>query len=545
MKVFPLFLSASIVALSACKEKYSNVLVVTTPDYEKGVSFLERQNDSAYYYFNKVVTSSKDSLQIAMAYNNMAVIQNDEGDYYGAQEMALTSLAYLHEKRERDQYCLLANYNVLGNSTLNLKDYDAAIDYYDRASTLATNKAWKAIALNNKALAYQKRGQYNQAISIYDSILVSSKDSKMEYARVLTNLALTRWLQNPAYRAAPDLLTALQFRKQENDDWGLNSSYAHLADYYASSRSDSALQYAQSMYSIATRLQSPDDELEALQKLIILGSFKVAKQYFIRYQHLSDSLQTARSRSKNQFALIRFETEKSRAANLELQQENAEKKVELLWGRIILFSSILGFALVGGWLIVWTRNRIRTNKLATSQKVHDVVANGLYRLMTGVEHHEMIDRERLLDDLEVLYEQSRDISYDQVENENKDFHLIIAEMLTSFAATGRRVGFAGNSKNLWDRISGRIKKNLEPILQELMINMKKHSGAANVFVRFEQDGEQLIVRYADDGSGFEAGLRFGNGLTNTENRIKNMAGQITFNRNSPNGLKIEIRLPIS
>jgi tetratricopeptide (TPR) repeat protein len=549
LKFFPFFLWASIAALPACKEGHSDLRIVTTPDYNKGVSFLERRNDSAYYYFNKVVTTSKDSLQVAMAYNNMAVIQNDEGDYYGGQEMALTSLRYLRENRERDQHCLAADYNVLGNSSLNLKNYDAAIGYYDRAASLARNEGFRNIALNNKAVVYREEKQYGQAIVLYDSILSRSRRSKKEYARVLTNLAMVRWLKDTAYRAASSLLTALELRKAEKDDWGLNSSYAHLADYYAATRPDSALHYAREMYAVACRLGSPDDQLEALQKLIMLGPARDVRSYFTRYRQLSDSLETARSRAKNQFALIRFESEKNKADNFRLLQDNAEKRVEILWDRIILFGSILAFVLVVGWLIAWfrkrTRNRIRDHQLRTSQRVHDVVANGLYRIMSGVEHHATVDKDRLLDDLEVLYERSRDISYEQAGSGSGDFHLVIARLLTSFGGPGTKVGFAGNEATLWAGVSGAVTQELEPVLQELLINMKKHSGAGKVFFLFERDNGQLVVRYTDDGAGFPTGCRFGNGLTNTENRIKKLDGRLIFDSNNPKGLKIEIRLPIA
>jgi len=544
LKVFSFVLFASIATFCACKKEYAKAHLIMTPDYKKGVALLERRNDSAYYYFNRVATMSKDSLLVAMAYNNMAVIQNDEGDYYGAEDMALTSRRYLHEDRVRDQYTLVADYNVLGNSSLNLKNYDEAIDYYERAAALAKNETSKVIALNNKAVVYREKKQYGRAIALYESILAGSKGSKTEYARVVTNLAMVRWLQDTTYQAAPDFLMALALRKQQNDNWGLNSSYAHLADYYTSSRPDSALFYAHGMYAMASRLGSPDDELEALQKLIMLGPARDVKQYFALYRHLNDSVENARNTAKNEFALIRYEAEKNKADNLKLQQDNAEKRVEIIKQRIGLFVSIVGSVLIVGWLVARSRGRMRRHKFIMSKKVHDVVANGLYRIMTDVEHHGIGDQERLLDELEVLYEKSRDISYDQMRDESGDFHLVVTELLGSFGGTGTRVGSAGNDKNLWMTVPEKVKAELKPILQELMVNMKKHSGAANVAVKFERGDGFLIIHYTDDGKGFAPGQHFGNGLTNTGNRIKNRGGRIIFDNNSPNGLKIEIYLPI-
>ncbi|HWK02583.1 MAG TPA: tetratricopeptide repeat protein, partial [Puia sp.] len=217
MKLFRLCLSLCLLAIIACKQEHKAVPVTLSPDYEKGVSFLNSRHDSAYYYLNKAATESKDSLQIAQAYNVMAVIQAREGDYYGGQEDLLTSIKYLHAEREDDQYCLVADYNVLGSTSLNQKNYDAAIDYYDQALHLAKDERSKAVALNNKAVAFQKKGQYAQAAAIYESIMRQSKREKKEYARVLCNLATVRWLQDSNYRAAPDLLMALQIRKKEKD----------------------------------------------------------------------------------------------------------------------------------------------------------------------------------------------------------------------------------------------------------------------------------------------------------------------------------------
>ena len=518
--------------------------MATSVDYNKGTYFLDRQNDSAFYYFNKVTTSSKDSLQIAVAYNYMARIQSGEGDYYGGQETLLASLRYLHENNERDRYCLSADFDALGSISLNLQNYNAAITYYNRASALMTNEDYRVITLNNKAFAYQKDGKYAQAIAIYDSILPSSKKSKNVYPRVITNLAMAKWLQDSAYHAAPELLMALQLRKAQNNDWGLNSSYAHLSDYYFTSRPDSALQYSRDMYDIASRLQSPDDQLEALQKLIRLSPAKDLKHYFAQYQHLNDSLQTARNAAKNQFALVRYESEKTKTDNLRLQQENVQKKLQIIRQQITLFSSIIGFLFVLG-IILWAyQSRLRRYQLRTSRKVHDIVANGLYRLMMDLQHGDHIEKGSLLDRIEDLYERSRDISHELPEKTNQNFQETITALLKSFSSPSTKVLIAGNDKELWDKITDRPKNQLKPILQELMINMQKHSGARNVLVQFAQEGDRLKIRYTDDGVGFPLNPHFGNGLTNTENRIKGIGGRIIFGKNASKGLKIEIYFSI-
>ncbi len=488
-----------------------------------------------------------------MAYNNMAICQSDAGDYYGSQERLLSSLRYLHEGKERDQWCLIADYNELGTDNLNLKNYDAAIANYDRAAGLAKDEASKAIALNNKALSYEKKGQYAEAISIYESILTQSKKNKRQYARVLTNLAMARWRQDSSYRAAPDLLYALQMRRSEKDDWGLNSSYSHLADYYTASRPDSALGYAREMYAMASRLRSPDDEVEALRKLVLLGPPKEVKAYFSRYQQLQDSLETTRGSAKNQYALILYEAEKSKADILRLQRENAEKRLEVTKQRAVSFGVSVIFILVLWWGIGWYRRRkqqiqrdaegaIRESRLRTSQKVHDVVANGLYRLMNEIQYGEQMGEEQLMDKIDALYKQSRDISYEQA-SDSTDFQAVVEKLLLPFGKANTRVLLIGNDNGLWADLADKTKRELEPVLLELMVNMEKHSSASNVIVRFDRGDEWIAVRYSDDGIGLGSDHRQGNGLKNTENRIRGLGGRIIFEENSPTGLNVRIYLP--
>jgi len=189
-------------------------------------------------------------------------------------------------------------------------------------------------------------------------------------------------------------------------------------------------------------------------------------------------------------------------------------------------------------------NRVRKMQLQTSKKVHDVVANGLYRIMTEIEHRDHLDREQLLDKIEMLYEQSRDISYEKPEDTQDDYQEKIADLLRSFAAQDTRVLVAGNSEQLWKGAGIRILYELEHILQELMVNMTKHSHARTVVVRFERKKQHIVIIYTDDGKGLPSDLKYGNGLVNTENRIKDLNGSISFGANKERGLKVRILVPI-
>lgn len=510
------------------------------------------ETDTAFFYFNKAkdqFIQDRDSLGAASCIVNMSIIATDQGDPFGGQELSLNAIPFFDEENPEHHAYLLSNYNNLGIASYNLKQYTKAIEFYNRSLEFTRDSVYSLIVWNNIANAYRKNSAFAKALEIYESILVKEKNA-VNYARILSNYAYTKWLYNPDNNSSKELYQSLSIRLKLKDLWGQNASYSHLADYYLKKHPDSSLHFSKKMYDVASKLNSPDDRLEALQKLIPLSDPREAKEYFDIYRSLGDSIQFARNGAKNQFALIRYETEKHKADNLLLQQENTKRNVWLISLAILIISGsisgILWYKRRTRRLALQAASAIKESQLKTSKKVHDVVANGLYRLMSEMENDVKIDRDRILDDMEVLYERSRDISYDDVSSglPGYDFQSSISTLLMSFATPDTRVVIVGNTGELWAELNKEAKDNLYYVLQELMVNMKKHSEASSVAIRFERKADNIKVFYTDNGAGLPEGTIFKNGLTNTGNRIGSIHGSITFGEGTTGGLNIQIQLPV-
>lgn len=518
-------------------------------NYDKAYDYFEvSRYDSAFYYYNKVISSHSDSLLIGKSLFNMAIIQSIKGDYFGSDESAVKSLKYF----VGDNVVFLPTvYNTIAINKNDLRNYEDAITWYKKAVALSYDDNDSLMFQNNLAVAHFKIKDYDAAKAIYQKLIVNDtvKNNALLLTKVMDNFAYTKWLQDSNYRAAPALLKALAIRKKQNDQWGQNASFAHLVDYYSKRHPDSALFYAYKMYEVANKLNSANDRLTALKKLIMLGPSKTAKPHFEVYQKLNDSLQTARNAAKNQFAIIRYETQKHKADNLQLFQENTVKKYQLLaiiaGSFILLLLSIFWYKRRKLKLESDAQNAIRESKLKTSKRVHDVVANGLYRVMTEIENQEHVDKESMLDKIEDLYEKSRDISYENDDLNTTAFHLKVSELLTSFATEKTKILIAGNAAELWDKVSANVKYEIDHILQELLVNMKKHSQATNVALRFEEKDNQINIYYTDNGIGMNETTQFNNGLRNTGNRIDTIKGAIIFDKIAERGMKIQISFPLS
>lgn len=546
--IFILLLLITIIACSKKRDQTTNVF------YEKAFKFRDtlKAYDSAYYYFNKakdIFLQKKDKLGVGRCLLNMGYIAKEKGDYFNGQELSLSAMPYFDENNKDQHKYISSNFSNLGTVTEKLNDYENALKFYSNAAKFAITPSERLLNLNNKAYAYQELKRYDIALKIFSDIL-REKLTPEEYARTLNNFAVTKYLQDSTYNPLPSLLKALEIRKSVQDWEGQNSSCWYLSEYYGKiSKIDSAMFYAEEMFRAAQKIENPNDQLLAIEKLTLFSPIKSTKDYFKKYQKLNDSLQLARNKAKNQFAVIRYDAEKHKAESLKLQKDNTEKTYQIIFlatgSAVLLIAGTFWYRKRKQRLEMEKENAIKESRLKTSKKVHDVVANGLYRVMNKIEYQPELDKEVLLDEIEDLYEKSRDISYEKPLAPTAHFHQKIANLIYSFNTDQIEVHLMGNTAALWNKVELTAKDEVIHILQELLVNMRKHSQASEVTLQFTKTEHELHIIYEDNGIGIKGEVKSNNGLRNTETRIKNLNGQITFETGSEKGLSINFSFPVS
>lgn len=543
-----LFSIILLLILSSCKK--DNITSTDNSNYKQARFFRDSKiPDSAFYYYNLAKNDYlkiQDSLGAGKSLVNMAMIQTQKGDFYGGIESSLEANKYLKKEKDSTTRSTLAiSYNNIALSSNFLKNFGQSLKYYFKTlEYIDENNEIKFVCYNNIGDVLITQGKFSLAEKYLEKAILAKRPSY--YSMALNNLAKAKYLNNKNYNPIPELYKALEIRKKNNDEEGLNSSYETLSEYFRLKDKALSLDFAKKMLLSANKNKSSKDQILALKKIIKLDPVNYLES-FQKLDSISTNVQTARSKAKNQFAVVRYDVEQKNAQNQILKTKTFQQNIGI---------ATLILTLVGGFF--WNEKRkknirrekeqekqleVKNTELKYSKKVHDVVANGLYHLMIEIENNPDINRIKILNDMEKMYEESRDISHDRMSE--VDFHERFGKMINSYQTDDQKVIPIKYVEKIWEKIPQNTQSELFYVIREILVNMKKHSDATFVALKFEKDDNTLRITYTDNGKGIKnLDIQRGAGIRNTENRIDTIGGDIIFEENPNGGLIIKITIPI-
>lgn len=525
------------------------VVAQTTTDsiaYYKQLAINPHQSQDiidAYWFFENSKENNLQQQQFAAAVHDLrvlAIIHYDLGMYYES-ESAITQAIELIENKNLGDSLQAGCYNQLGKIYRQLNNADWAIKYYNRALSYTTKARDSFIILNNIGNIYKEQNQWQQAETYLQraySISRQLKDST-ELARVLDNLSFVHYKLGDI-QALTSMLEALEIRKKYNDHKGIYASYKNLASYYLEQNQlQQAAFYADQAFQTAQLINSPAYLKNALGFFSQLSN----DPYFSHYKKITDSLESSYLQQQNKFAAIKYDFNKEQLktyqAQLQQQKEKSRKQLfQLLFALLSIVASLIIYLLVANYRRN-TRKKIEQTENRISIKIHDEVANDLFRVMNKIQHQ--ASPTEVLDDIEHIYDKTRDISKEiSAIDVEIDFESRLNDLLLTYK--NEKVNVITRNKHTipWNKVSSFKKIALYRVLQELMTNMKKHSQASLVVILFSIEKNKIFIKYTDNGIGNEIFTK--NGLQNAETRIKSVGGQFNFESSKGRGFKAEIIL---
>ncbi|OEY72838.1 histidine kinase [Salegentibacter salarius] len=523
--------------------------------YRKAVvnRYLDDQEKVFLYAFEarKRYLQLGDSTKAARRSLEMAIAQSRMQDYTGSQESATEALRHLN--KEKDLQYLSSAHNIIAIAYRNQGFYKDALKEYKNALRYASNLDDSLTYKNNIGLVYRDLKNYEEAVSIFDETY--SKVSVNDYssrARYLNNLEFSKWLTDNDKEVSSGLLKALQWRKSSNDHTGIISSYENLAKYYEKTNKNLALEYSEKWLNAGKENNNLQAQIDALEQLLVITPGD--KDYISDYIQLSDSLKKINLRVKNTFAKIKFDEERKQqqisgleaSAALQALENQKIKTRNYILIFIVIFAIVLAIFIVYYLREKHKKEKIReTHKTETriSKKIHDELANDVYNVMSSLE---AIAPTETMDRIEHIYNRTRNISRENNEiNTGEGYLDQLVSSLSSNCPRDARLILSGEKTIAWNDLNTEKKLVIYRVLQEIMINMNKHSKASLVAFIFSSEKNLLKIQYSDNGIGVKKeSLKSGNGVQNMENRIFSINGKLKFDTEQERGLKILIQIPI-
>ncbi|GGK37868.1 MULTISPECIES: tetratricopeptide repeat-containing sensor histidine kinase [Flavobacteriaceae] len=542
--------------------------------------------DSAYYHYHKAYENFKlvkhDYYAAKMLYN-MAFIQGRLKDYTGSEVLIFGAISKFEKEKRPER--LYECYNYLGLIYIEIEEFDRAIFYHNKALDYLTKikdkKNYKEGSLSNIGLTYQKLNNYEKAIENFKKAL-NIRDLKNQdpifYARLIDNIAYTKFLRGDTLNIAEDLYKSLKIRDSLNNISGVVICKRHLSEFYAVKKDTIlAVKYANEAFELADQLDNNRDKLETLLLLSKVDRQK-SNKYLNEYVRISDSLQVEDRKIRNKFTRIRFETDEYIEETEKLSQQNI---LILLGGFItILFISFAYFLRVQGAknkellfekeqqknnqeilsLMIKQQTKLEEGRLKErhriSEDLHDGVLGKIFGTRLGLGFlningdKETIEKHKYyVDELQIIEKEIRTISHElknEILSSKDDFSKIIKDLIEKRSnLESFKYQYYCDEAIYWDNINDDIKINLYRILQEALQNIIKYADASYVEIKISLNNNNIELLVKDNGKGFNIKeKRKGIGLKNMQSRVEKIEGTLKIDSLKNEGTTIFVTCPI-
>jgi signal transduction histidine kinase len=529
--------------------------------------------DSAYYHYNiskNILLELGDTITAGRRLLNVSSIQMNEKDLLGAEITAITSLRYVDKSNLNRIKSDL--YNNLGLIAKKRNNYDEALKYFEKSfqyikDLKENNKIIKSKLnyYNNSALVYQLKKDYKKSNVyikqglLYDSIKVKFTNN---YVTLLQNLTLNNYKLHNEKNLLNNYNEILEISKKEHFIKTICTTNNLLAFYYREKKDiKKALFYANEGLTYSKKINENERTLDALKLLSELTEGNTSKNFLSAYIQLNDSMYIRERGLKNQFAKIRYETEKTALENSNLKVTNDKNKLELekekqqkLIGWLFAGAGLLfiGF----GYLVVTNRKKKllydsqlkqiearEKERQQIAKSLHDEVAGDIRILHKKLVKNNLIDESNALetvkDNVRTLSHQLSSVSFSDVTFKNQIINLVSDYFDADFIIRIKDI----NAVN-WIDVNKSIKRTLFLSIRESIQNIDKYAEAKKVSISFFKSKKDILLTIEDDGIGFDImKSKKGIGLKNMKERVEEINGCFTLKSEVKKGTIITIEIP--
>ena len=545
-------------------------------------------SDSANYYFQKSLAFSKKhhfKLMEVRSVNNLGMYNWNNGNWNLALSYFFEALKINENlplsKKINESIC----YNNIGLIYQEMKLFDKAIAYHNKAYKIRLrDNLYKdqATSLNNIGICFRNKKDYKNAIlSFNKGIDVAKKsDNLIEYSKNIENLGSV-YLDLEKYQKALSLFleterllknSLLSSKEELLLNTYISVCYNKLKNYPI------ALKYCNSALEILEKNKSLNPFASDLYKIAASNNYALSNiekgdVYNTKYYNLLDENFSSQNSKHIAQLETKYQTEKKEK---QILQQQAEVKQKNIWLLLITSILLIGFVSYRNFRV---KSKLQKEQLELENKLLEEQSNYKIqeqRLEISRELHDNVGSQltfiiSILDNLKsspVKFEEAIDKKIDTLSNfasksiaELRDTIWVLnSKQLSLTELKSRMLNFVKDAGESVDTIqfhfdfevnedlqlSSQQAINMYRVLQEIVNNAIKHAKATTVFITINQIGNKLDMKVSDNGTGFdyEAKKKKSFGLTNIQNRIQEINGDLNVQSSIEKGTNFSINIQL-
>lgn len=535
------------------------------------------------------------NLQLGVAYQKKGL--TDSALKYLQSGASIARMAGLKKLIIRSLYYLGAYYNSFDRDGDKKK---LAFDYFSRCQAEATQLKDDFLI----AYAHDGLGSYLTGAQDYDLALYNFKQSAEIYrrlnnrifeARAYNNISLIYDYKEDASESIAYAQKAIEVFKELGSENDLMLSYLNLAATLGNQeRFTESFEYYAKAQQLGIKLNSLDNLQTIYNNLSGLyaqkGDHKKALEYFEKYAALKDSLMNEEKLRYISELETKYEVQqKEYDRQLSVAEAALQKRRAYLW-----LSAACFLLITGATLLLYYRHKIKAARLLAEKneqlyrkKINEIIKEQELKSINEIMEGQENERRRIAEDLhdrlgsmlatvklhfnavEQKIESLELKSMDQYQKANKLLDQVCDEVrkiahnmesgvLVNFgllhALTDLKEALEQSSSlkiqvhsfGIKQRLSSDMEISLYRIIQELLSNVLKHSGATEVNIDLNAGTDSLTLMVSDNGRGYDPGATSGSGmgLRNIGGRVARLQGKFYVDSGKKNGTTSIIEIPL-
>ncbi|MCE7863223.1 MAG: hypothetical protein DYG99_06750 [Bacteroidetes bacterium CHB5] len=542
--------------------------------------------DSSLYWNLKAIEEAeklKNNEHIAKAYFNTGTSYQYLSDYQSAAEYYQKGLTYF-EKIDNLRYTAQAN-DILQNLYNSTRQFDKAILHGKKAVAQFRNlddPKLLAYALTNLGVTYGKMNLKDSSFIFHKEADEIAKKVGDEILLATTELNLADvYLWRKQYEMAKQYFLSVLQRARKNDLPGSETNALRGLSHYYQQAGDYAMakKYAQDALLVSEKNNIPDSRVLNLDQLSDLAYMErdadLGNEYAAKMRQLQDSLLNAEIITNTINIEKRYELSKK---NDQIKIQEEKIKQQKLFN-VILIGGIVALLLVAflSYRNYNNRKKLQQQRITELETEKQLLAtqsllqgqedersriakdlhDGLGGLLSGVKlqlgamkGNLILSEEnghafnRALDKLDESISEMRRVAHNMMPETLLHFGLAKALLdYTDGLMQQQNFTIECTFKGLEQRMSQSTEVMIYRMVQELINNAVKHSGAGNILVQvIHHSNRQLNITVEDNGKGFNPKQIKQNaaGLRSVKSRVEYLNGKMDLQSEQGKGTSVYI-----